>query len=155
MYLITYPCPNPNVSKRGPRYEITKINKMQSPIMKFILCHFHGNNNKRTQNNKYIISSHQSKLSSVKQFQNPYCAATSGGFTKSHQCFMIGARISNHNHCFVRNVITHPCHNITQSYIDVISYPCVNPDAGFAKRLTHCGLVMPYGDIGLGQHWLI
>ena len=20
--------------------------------------------------------------------------------------------------------------------------------------LTHCGLVMPYGDIGLGQHWL-
>ena len=23
-----------------------------------------------------------------------------------------------------------------------------------ANELTHCGLVTPYGDIGLGQHWL-
>ena len=22
------------------------------------------------------------------------------------------------------------------------------------KQLTYCGLVMPYGDIDLGQHWL-
>ena len=24
----------------------------------------------------------------------------------------------------------------------------------WANELTHCGLVMPYGDIDLGQHWL-
>ena len=24
-----------------------------------------------------------------------------------------------------------------------------------SKKLTHCGLVMPYGDIELGQHWFI
>ena len=24
----------------------------------------------------------------------------------------------------------------------------------FKKILTHCGLETPYGDIGLGQHWL-
>ena len=23
-----------------------------------------------------------------------------------------------------------------------------------ANELTHCGLMMPYGDIDLGQHWL-
>ena len=23
-----------------------------------------------------------------------------------------------------------------------------------ANELTHCGLVMPYGDMELGQHWL-
>ena len=25
---------------------------------------------------------------------------------------------------------------------------------GFDELLTHCGLVMPYGDRDLGQHWL-
>ena len=24
----------------------------------------------------------------------------------------------------------------------------------FTQRLTHCGLMMPYGDRDLGQHWL-
>ena len=36
--------------------------------------------------------------------------------------------------------------------------PCSNTETKFLKQtinsLTHCGLVMPYGDIDLGQQWL-
>ena len=40
------------------------------------------------------------------------------------------------------------------STMQVSKDPTINVTFPGAGELTHCGLVMPYGDIHLGQHWL-
>ena len=38
--------------------------------------------------------------------------------------------------------------------LGAISHPCLKFNSGLAKiSLTHCGLMTPYGDLDLGQHW--
>ena len=49
------------------------------------------------------------------------------------------------------------CNGITRITLDVIDYLFPNRSKKghqLSENQAHCGLVTPYSDIGLGQHWL-